>query len=415
MGSSVRLALLLLSTRHTFLRLLVVPTLFALFVLAAELTVLISFQSVFSPRSTDILSRNFEEHRADDIRWRLLYGEARTLGPLEVCIETTPDSECAQSLPSIAVHSDNPESVDIQRWRSLFEGSLDRIAVCRACPADVTIKVDLVPPQVTTHSMRGALLLGVILMDRALYQDSLALLERYFLHGQQLGNRVIRLPESNQTKPYLNLLLPLGLGVHLAFCAICIAMVIVWAHRKVLDYFVSSGVLLPLVAHCSLPTFYRALWMISALRSIVFLSVLIPLNMLIIDISIDALTLDTLLWGCALLGSALCAVVFSSQADLRSKRDLEQLLLKYLPLLMAGVGAILWTGLLYSSEPFVVFLRQVLSALPVIGLLPACTAPFLALHSGPALPHLAMAVTTTIILVRKHRAWLAVHLEELAP
>jgi hypothetical protein len=119
------------------------------------------------------------------------------------------------------------------------------------------------------------------------------------------------------------------------------------------------------------------------------------------------------IWLIALVSTLGFATVIASIAELKHRHSLLSISYRFLPLLGAFTGAILWSAsFILPVHSFGVF-RLILSAIPVFGIAPILVAPITGLPYLPMTIHAVLAACALVWLLRRNARWFAAHLEEV--
>jgi hypothetical protein len=212
------------------------------------------------------------------------------------------------------------------------------------------------------------------------------------------------------------------LVVNFALIVIITLWLAIKAHRKVLDYFVRNGALLPMVAACSKRSFYGALWILTVSRVLAFLAAAVPMTVVVF---LDLLGKEDLkrffqgdiwalmLWGVTLVLSMSLATVIASIAELRQRHEILSFLYKYLPIFVSLLGGVIWvaTFIFEGNAPSII--RQFLTACPIIGMVPVLIAPLFSPYAWLLVVNMVLTAALLAVTLNFNARWFAAHLEEL--
>lgn len=384
---------------------------------------------VLNTSSASVAATTASKTNFNHVRW-IVYGSAAPRPPLKVCRwsvvdgrEFPGDDGCHPDRLDVAIHVDEPATYDVGRFTRLFEGHVDRLHVCRACQPDVVITPR--PYGRTTSVARSVFGLAILFLpysNNEIGAKRVALTSAYEEITRSLGSLSMHIPEITEAVGVSSLKGSLPITANISLLVIIALWLALRAHRKVLDYFSHNDVLLPLAAACGKRTFYSAIWMLTVLRVGCFLCASIPLMYLglsdiiashVKNFEFTFSSFQTSVWLIALLSTLSFATVVASIAELKHRHHILSIAYRFIPLVGAFFGALIW-GLSFLI-PFssVGGFRMALSALPVVGIAPILVAPVTGLSLMPMLIHAIAASAALVWLLRRNARWFAAHLEEV--
>ncbi len=263
--------------------LLLIPRLFATFLLVPLVLslALVLGQSLLTQRmlktraATAIdVEKNALDRRAHPLH-RLLFKTEKPLGPLKIC--DWRESPCVPGRFDVVIRPSVLKIFPESTYRSLFEGKFQTLHICDDCQSEIVITEGNREGQVGTHVFSPA---AYALVRVALFERSRNILQQGDSEGynpdEMLGERFFHAPGFARPANLKEVAISFTLLANVALLVMCSLWLALKAHRKVLDYFVGSGALLPLVAATGRNSFYGAIWILTLLRVLAFLSVGIP-------------------------------------------------------------------------------------------------------------------------------------------
>lgn len=429
MGRALHIALALLRIPHLALSLFAFPLILSIIIVCAQILITGAVVQMVSSSSASIAAATPSQNNFHIARW-LIYGSGATRPPLKVCrwqirdgVELPPDSDCAPDRLDIAIHVPNPESYDVSTFAHLFDGHVDRLHVCETCAPDV-----IITPQPrgktssTARSVFGLTLLFLPYSNKTVGDRRIALHSAIDNIQEALGSVSMHIPEISDAVGISSLKGTLPIAANVALLVIIALWLALRAHRKVLDYFSRNDVLLPLAATCGRNTFYSAIWVLTLLRVGCFLCASIPLMYVgladILSTNVKGLefpfSLSTsLVWLVALISTLSFATVIASIAELQHRHALLSVAYRFLPLVGAFLGALVWGGSFILPYSSLGTFRLVFSSLPVVGITPILLAPITNLSWIPMIIHAGLASLALLWMLRRNARWFAAHLEEV--
>lgn len=431
---ALRLAWSLIIIPRLFFALIFFPLLLSLLLVYVQLVFTGAAFRVVNRDAGEIKSSLVAAKRYNIVRW-FVYGDGYERKEMRECRwvledpndpawEVPPSPECEPDRLDLAIHVKDPATFDASRYKKQFSGQIDRIHICRSCSPDLVVKHDENNRKLETRATSvwgvGVMSLGMINEE---FGEKVVEMRRSFddlkgLFGTRLYEPVGFRHPLDITKLHNSTLVLLNFSL--------IVIVTLWlaikAHRRVLDYFVRNGALLPMVAACSKRTFYGALWILTGTRVGAFLVAAVPLSMIAfiefvgrkeLEFFFHGDTTAIIWWIVALVISISLSTMIASIAELRQRHEILSFLYKYFPILLSLIGGLLWTATFLVDGETSSLIRHVLTITPILGMVPVLVAPLfcppiyiLALHS----------ILSGLMLMKalNHNArWFAAHLEEL--
>lgn len=420
-----------------------IPRLFAsLFLLPLIVsTILVQLQLVITAlwltansSNPDKVTSNLQRMKDENVGRAILYGAGKKLPPIRICrwqpitlengqpSETPPNDGCKPDLLDVAIRVNDTAAYDVASYEKLFDGNVERLHVCRFCSPHVVIDANSDSPRTDIYSVWGLMVLSLIQFNDDLNTNYLHMVQQFNDVRNSLGP--INFHASGLQQPVHSRDLMTSLAIILNFATVVI--ITMWlalrAHRKVLDYFAHSGALLPMVAATGNGVFYGALWLLTSLRVIAFLLAAVPLSyfgleeilekksvLSFLDVDYSALTL----WVISMISGMMFATILASIAELKQRHSLLSFMYRYLPLLLCGFGAVVWVALFLVDSPIAGLLRNIITALPILGTAPVLIAPIFKPPFDILAVHTVLTVGLLVIALRYNARWFAAHLEDI--
>lgn len=420
---ALRLAYALARIPRLFCSFLLFPLLVGLGLALFQL-VLTSLYLTVLGRSSDALEGELS-HRREQGKGVLL-----RLGVTEPFTSTTlcrwqaerPPPGCDLRPFDVAVQVSGATEGEVAAVVALFDGLTPRIHLCEACRAEVTVHAGA-NARTEVYDVWSLPLLTMVASDspelRSRVVEVVRAAEgvRDLLGETELVLRGFIAPVSiSRLKAIFALIFSVAsslvIGLALALRA----------HRRILDYFARNDVLLPLVAACGKRTFYGALWWLTLFRVGAYFVAVVPASVLVFIELVSPETqaafvggelLSLGLWLGALLSGMSLLVVVASIGELRHRRTFTSLLYRFGPLLVCGLGGLLWGLTLLVPSEFMLNARQVLAGTPILGLVPVLIAPAFRPPHGTLVFHALAASVLILGVLRLNTRWFAAHLEEV--
>jgi hypothetical protein len=427
---TLRIAMALLRIPHLATSLFAFPLIFSLVIVFIQLFVTGAVVQLANTTTASVAATAVAKSNFNHVRW-IIFGSGAPRSHLKVCRwqssgtgEAPPEGgECQPDRLDVAIHVQDPATYDVARFVRLFDGHVDRLHVCRSCEPDVVIT-----PRndgLTTSLARSVFGLAILFLpysNTSVGEKRIALTSAYDEIQRSLGSLSMHIPEISDAVGITSLKGTLPITANISLLVIIALWLALRAHRKVLDYFSHNDVLLPLAAACGKHTFYSAIWMLTVLRVGCFLCASVPLMYLglsdiiathVKDFEFTFSFLQTSAWLLALISTLSFATVVASIAELKHRHHLLSAAYRFIPLVGAFLGALVW-GLSFLI-PFssVGGFRMAVSALPVVGIAPILVAPVTGLSCLPMLIHTMVASVALMWILRRNARWFAAHLEEV--
>jgi hypothetical protein len=426
MKRAFHLAWSLIQIPHLALSLFLFPLLCSVLLVLGQLVVTTMFIRSVAPTvpTTEVIQEDFNPVRL------VLYGSGARRPHLEVCrwvaspsdptIEVPPRAACAPDSLDVALNVSDPRTFDVGRYAEMFQGQIDRLHVCKDCKPDVVITASTDGK----HHSRAGSVYGLAVMSLAFIpkpEERSERVEKFRAVNEGIGDILFYMPDASD----LVRLSSANGAIPFAANIVPLVVIALWlsvrAHRKVLDYFSQNDVLLPLVAATGKRTFYTALWIVTGARVFCFLAASLPVVYLGLKDIGGVRVFDSLrahsglitVWLFALVGAvALCTIV-SSIADLKHRQAFRSVLYRYVPILVALLGAFVWTATFIVPSPFMGIVRNVITSMPILGLAPLFAAPVTLPSVTFVLIHAVAATILVVLVLRNNARWFGAHLEEL--
>lgn len=405
------------------------------FVALGQLLVSTAFIGFVSETPADYQKRVTTKSEESRLIRNILYGKEGDLAPLKICRwtaskpleEQAPGADCQIGPFEVAYQVDDPLSFNATELTSYLQGSTPKLHLCRNCRAAITITNK---DGRLVSDVKGLRALGVFMLSDAQkttdassdYVSAKVTARENLEKFRKIGGTILLHPAGfthaiNVSEATKTMLLIINTAV--------IAIVALWlslkGHRKVLDYFAKNGALLPLVAACGNKQFYNAIWLVTLLRVAFFLLSVIPPTLLLFLRLIPEETLavfvpsapDFILWLLSMLSGLACLAIIASIAELKQRHCLASFLYRYVPLLLAFLGTVVWFGAVFSESPYAWAVQQLISALPVLGISPVLLSPLFPLSSTILGVHSVVAAFLVLYVMHRNSKWFAAHLEEI--
>lgn len=370
----------------------------------------------------------------DNLGRKLIYGDGKKRPPLRICrwqqlhseqglvSEIPPNTECAPDLLDIALHTTDVENLNVENYRKLFDGTIDRLHVCTSCQPHIVISQNAQANTTQVRSVWGLLVLSLAQFGSRSNESYFRALDdmkeiRNLVGPVQLYFEGLSEPvELQKTRTALALI------INIAGLVLIATWLAIRAHRKVLDYFAYSGALSPLVAATGRSTFYSALWLLTLARVGAFLLASIPIVALGLwelldhkDMAAlwDRRSLVLVLWLPALVLSFATATLVASVAELKQRHNMLSFMYRYAPLIAAGLGLFVWAASFLADSSTAALVRLCITSLPIIGMGPVLVAPVIPPPAGALATHALLTLLICVVVLRHNARWFAAHLEEL--
>lgn len=334
--------------------------------------------------------------------------------------EVPPDQACAPDRLDVALHVAEPAAFSADEYVELFSGQVDRVHLCKTCEPDIVI--DLLKGQKPTSKASSMFGLGVLSLPFT-KRDQL-LVQRLRLMTatlDALGDLRLMVPDVPNGIAISQLRSSLPFAINIAVLVLISLWLALRAHRKVLDYFSRNDVLLPLAAACGKGKFYAALWILTLARVACFLCASVPLVFFgLRDVGgtdifngLEIGFADALVWLVSLSSTFALATIIASISELKHRHNLVSLLYKFVPITLAGLGALVWFLTFILPGEFMATVRVGLAAIPIVGISPILLGPVIKLPQAVMMLHAALAIFLVWRALKGNARWFAAHLEEV--
>jgi hypothetical protein len=429
---ALRLVWSLIRIPRLFISLLLFPLFLSLVVVYIQLLVTGVVLSSTKIKTAEQVKAGLAARRESSFARRFLLKTNEPLTSINVCRWTgsadkeqpPPGKECELSPYDVAIFTSNPEKYDSSEYEKIFLGNFRRIHIChKKCRTDVVLAFnDDGTPEVHFFSVLGAALFEYVSISdlqveyrvKAVEErDHLrALIGKQFLHSAGLLRPV---PLDDLRESFMMI-------INIASIVVISLWLALKAHRKVLDYFASSGALLPMVAATGKTSFYGAIWILTLLRVFAFLVASIPLCWATLsafsekdvsDLFFRGDRVAFVLWLVAVGVSIALATLIASIAELKHRHSVMSFIYRYFPLLLCFVGMGYWGLTFLIQTSTFSLLRDIISALPLVGMGPIILAPIFSPQYAVLIVNTVLTLILLIISVRSNVRWFAAHLEDI--
>ncbi len=332
------------------------------------------------------------------------------------------DAACTPDRLDAALMVQDPRTFDPSSYIPIFKGNTERLHICRTCRPDLVIDLRTETPKANIYSIWGAMVLGLVQFNDSIIGPRIEAYQGYDQIMQLLGEIYFHW---HGMKSPANISQAKG-SLALIFNIASIVIITLWlamkAHRKVLDYFSDSGVLLPMVAAMGKQEFYSAIWLLTAFRVVAFLLASLP--MLYLGFSqfessswISSFQtfefLDCVVWILAISSSLGLATLVASIADLKHRHHLLSFAYRYVPLFLAIIGSMAWVLSFVGDGELAKIVRDVVGALPLFGMTPILVAPVFEPGLAVLASHAVLTLVLFLLIMKQNARWFAAHLEEI--
>lgn len=344
-------------------------------------------------------------------------------GPNNTQIEYPPaDSDCQPDRLDAALWVNDPASFNASEYISIFQGNIQRLHICLVCKPDVVIDLRGEKPKTNIFSVWGALVLGLIQFNESIVAPRIEAYQGYDQIMSAIGEIYFNWYGMKAPANISSAKSSLALIFNIASIVIITLWLAMKAHRKVLDYFSDSGVLLPMVAAMGKSEFYSAIWLLTGFRVLAFLLAAVPIlyfgfkqfDQESWTASFETITwINLLIWILAISSSMALATLVASIADLKHRHQLLSFAYRYIPLLLAVIGSLAWM-VSFVGDGYVAYLaRNIIGALPLLGMTPILVAPVFQPATLVLLIHTILTLLLFAIVMRQNVRWFAAHIEEI--
>ncbi|MBN8548793.1 MAG: hypothetical protein J0M12_05725 [Deltaproteobacteria bacterium] len=431
MLSALRLAIALARIPRLFASLLLIPLILSLLLVYGQLVVtgLVVRTLSQDPKTIESTLRQIKQ---DNLGRRLLYGDGVELPPLKLCRWTEtivegvaheiPPAGCEPDKLDVALHVPDPAAFDAAQYEKIFNGNVERLHVCKTCQPHVVIEVGETENKTQVYSVWGMLILSLIRFNDDVNEQYINVVKNFDKIKFSIGD--ISFYSSGLRHPVgvRTMYMSMAVVFNIALLIIIAMWLALRAHRKVLDYFARSGALLPMVAATGKGVFYAALWILTFFRVGAFLFAAVPMTLygfaeiLRKDQVHSVFGSDYIalfLWVVAIVTSLGLATLISSISELKQRHQFMSFVYRYLPIAICAIGMLLWSLSFISDAEVTGTFRNVMTALPILGMGPVLIAPIFKPNFDVLAIHTVLTSLLFVIALQHNARWFAAHLEDL--
>lgn len=434
MFPALRVTFALIRIPKLFISLFLFPILVSLAIVFFQVLVVGLFLDRAVPSYQEKIDRLQQKSQSNPLR-KLVFGSYEPLAPYKICrwsetrssqgeiVEAPPaGTDCQPDRLDIAILTNSPQTLDVAPFALYLNGNTERLHICKNCHPDVVIDARNTIPELHAYSFTGALLVSLLHQSQTVEQNQYKIINAVHELRKTLGLAYLHFPG------YQNVIGVSKIPEQFGFICnvVTILMISLWlaikAHRNILDYFARNGALLPLVSAISSKVFYKSIWLLTLLRVLIFLAASIPMTVFILtdeNTKIDFLqffsfeSLSVLNWILALCSGLTLAAIIASIAELQQRHYYFSFAYKYLPLLAALFGAVIWFATIPFAYDVMLLIRNFVICLPVIGLTPVLLSPLLKPPIITLAIHCILSCLLTVYILRYNQKWLALHVEQI--
>ena len=339
-------------------------------------------------------------------------------------LEIQEEPECVLEPNDIVIKGAKPEIVAQEDLISTFEGVVSKIHFCNTCESNIVLDMRNSEPVTHIRSLQsmGVLFLAASSEQKRMKNFNLEARKLHDKYKKSIGDIYFYAP---------GYAFPIQIsGMHkvllLVLNTAAIVLVTLWlslrSHRKVLDYFAKNGALLPLVAACGKGVFYRAIWVITALRVLAFLAAAVPATIIMFAFSISEKTLNQfvfgdfaefVLWVLSICCGMATLTMIASISELMQRHNSFAWIYKAIPLLLCFVGAFVWGCTIASHSNTLEILQMVIVSCPVVGIIPILVVPAFKVDPYILSTHTVLSAMVVMLLAKINSRWFAAHLDEI--
>jgi hypothetical protein len=430
-----RLAFSLIRVPRLFASLFLIPLIFGLLIVAAQLLVTAMFLKA-AAQTTKAVEEHVETRKGvHGTARKLLFGTREMLPPAKICrwkiitdkngkplYEEAPSPDCAPKRLDVAVRTKNPETFDVSPYQKLFNGNAEAIHVCRACQPDVLIIKEGDSLRTYGKSVWALLLLQLSMTSETMDQHVIEFAKDKDRISNLIGPIYFSAYGFRKSFGITTMNVQVAAVLNVASLVVISLWLALKAHRKVLDYFARNGALLPMVAATGKQSFYSALWILTILRVGAFLVAAIPATLIVFSDMLEDETNNTFfgdewffpyLWIVAIGLSFALTTLIASISDLKQRHTLMSFFYLYAPMLICGVGTIAWGASFLADSELFGTLRNAATALPILGITPIILSPLFQPSLWVIVTHAILTFVLIYIFLKRNARWFAAHLEEL--
>lgn len=430
--NSFRLAGALLQVPKLFFSLIFFPLALSLILVYVQLVVTDIAIRILNttPKS---LESGFKNRDENNFARRIIYGKGAKLPTPIVCrwswsevnsqpIEIPPGESCSPSRLDLALHLPNLTNQQLSEYIKVFDGNVEKIHLCETCSPDIVVRTENGELKTDIKSIWAAVIVNLASLSSESLNHYLEAARNTEKVSNLLGKRYLSIGGLSQAISMNSFQTQALIVLNLTSIVVIALWLALKAHRKVLDYFAKSGALLPMVAATGKRSFYFAIWILTLLRVAAFLVAALPLTLFSLSEMVsekkiwnylgnDAYSIN--IWSIALVSSLGLATLIASIAELKHRHNLLSFLYRYLPIFICAIGALIWLLTFLFEGTTVEKTRDLLAAIPIVGITPIIIAPILKPNTLILTIHAFLTILLGLALLRKNARWFAAHLEDL--
>lgn len=426
----LKLAWSLIRVPKLFASLLLLPLLFSFILVIIQLIISSMFLQVIN-RDSKQMESYYQEFEQENVARQIIFGQGKPLAKIKVCRwiagdaiggEVPPSDACEPDRLDVALLVDDPATFDATSYEETFNGNTTRLHLCKNCHPDIVIDLKSEGIHSEIKSLWGLGVMGLAFASPEVREHHLNAFRDAEKIKSLLGKRYFQPVGFRNPIRLDGLESVVALILNIAGLIVISLWLALKAHRKVLDYFARNGALLPMVAATGKNTFYSALWIITLMRVGFFLLASLPITCITFSETLREEHLHMffgddpsgfVLWAAAIVSSLSLATLIASIADLQHRRSILTIMYRYLPILLCFLGALLWSASFIADGAIASFIRNLTTALPVVGVAPILVAPIFRPQFTFLVVHILLTVGLFTIALKYNSRWFAAHLEEL--
>ncbi len=420
----------MLRIRRLFLTLILFPLLLSL--------IIVVIQSLASSAIITALDKkegkvDTEGESPSDILRPILFGaEKIPLTPLvcrwqetnvgHIINEAPPSDACAPDRLDAALIVSSPATYDPGEYVKLLAGNAFRVHLCKSCTPDLIFYPEHAPRKMELRSIWAALVLHLTTRNESVLNAYKSVRQSTQNVSDVVGTTYLSLIGFQKPINLSDVRSPLLFIFNFAALIVVALWLALKAHRRILDYFSQNGALLPMVAANGKENFYLALWLITLTRVAAFLFSAIPLalfsihELILTDNTVSILRFKpftTISWALALISSLSLATLVASIADLHHRTNMLAICYRFLPLLIAFIGAVCWSATFLFDSAVASSIRNIICAIPILGMAPIFLSLIFQSSIIALLFHALGSIIIIVLMMRANSAWFGAHLEEI--
>jgi hypothetical protein len=431
--NSLRLTISLLRIPKLFFSLVFFPLLLSIVFVYFQLILTSATYRIFASDASEV-QKNFDHRKDNSFVRNIIFGSGKRLPDAKLCfwqfaknehgeeIEIPPNPECSPNRLDVALQIPNINSNVLSEYQRIFNGNVEKIHICKTCTPDIIISQNNKKFSTEIKSIWALMIVGAVKFSSEFQEHYIEAMKSKDDIKAHLGECSLFIGGFDDSIKITGMEADALIVLNFSFLIVVALWLALRAHRKVLDYFSRSGALLPLVAATGKKPFYMSIWLLTVIRVSAFLLAALPLTIISLnEIFDDNETFKViyndpvacLLWLIAIIFGLALATLVASLAELKHRHNILSFIYRYIPLLLCGLGAILWGfSLIFEGEPSNL-LRNLLTSIPVVGMAPVMIAPLMKPHMLALVIHGALTASLFAILLRYNSRWFAAHLEDL--